>query len=360
MNLIIKKVLNKLEDKGFEAYVVGGYVRDTLLGIKSTDVDICTSALPKDIIQIFNTSGNHINYGSIALSDGKYNFDITTYRKEHNYDDRSPGKVEYVDDLLTDLKRRDFTINTLCMDSSGNIIDLLNGKEDLEKKFIKVVGDTSLKLKEDPLRMLRAIRFSVILEFDLDPEIVKVINTDKHLIKSLSYTRRMEELNKIFASKNALVGLKILKELNLLEQLEINYDKIVPVNDVLGFWAQIKYSENYNFTKSSREVIKSIRKIVSSGEITNEVLFNYELYISMVAGQILGYDNKTISKMHADLKIKSVKDLSICSKDIFKILDIKPSSLVKDILKDITKNVLDGNLENNYEDIKNYILKKWK
>ncbi len=360
MNLIIKRVLKKLEVNGFEAFVVGGYVRDSLLDIKSSDVDICTNALPKDIIKIFKATGNHINYGSIAISDGKYNFDITTYRKEDNYDERKPQKIEYVNDLLTDLRRRDFTINTICMNADGQIIDLLNGREDLKKKFIKVVGNTKEKLIEDPLRMLRAIRFSVNLNFDMEPDIVKIINSYKHLIKTLSYTRRQEELSKIFASKNATTGLTILKELDLLDELEISYDTIMPVNDILGYWAQIDFSKNYNFTKSSQEVIKNIRRIVSAGELNDETLFNYDLYISMVAGQILGMCTKSISKKHSNLKIKSIQDLKITSKDIFKILEIDPSPIVKQILNDIIKNVLNENLNNDYNDIKNYILKKWK
>jgi len=173
MNSKVQKVLEKIENNGFEAYVIGGFVRDHLLGIKTYDVDICTNALPKDIIALFEDA-TPANYGSVAFKIGQYDFDITTYRAEDAYENRKPVEVEYVNDLILDLKRRDFTINTICMSSSGGIVDLLNGREDIFNKRIKVVGDVTTKLTEDPLRVLRAIRFSVILDFDIDEEIINM------------------------------------------------------------------------------------------------------------------------------------------------------------------------------------------
>lgn len=360
MNSKIKKVLETLELNGFEAYIVGGYVRDTLLNIHTTDVDICTNALPKDIINIFNKNGSNITYGSITLNDGKYNFDITTYRSESNYNNRKPLNVEYIDDLIGDLKRRDFTINALCMNKEGSIIDPLNGLEDIKNKYIRIIGDNNKKLTEDPLRILRAIRFSIVLGFKLDKQIITFINKNKALLKTLSYTRKQEELNRIFSSKNAHLGLKLLKDLKLLSALEIKYDNIKVVNDVLGIWAQIDYSNNYVFTKSTTETIKKIREIITKGRIDNNVLYKYDLYVSMVAGEILGFNHKTISQMHANLKIKTAKELDIKSIDVFKILEINPSPKVKEIINDLIDQVLNYNLENNYDILKKYILNKWK
>ena len=175
MNSKIVNVLNKIEEHGFEAYIVGGFVRDYILGTESTDIDICTNALPKDIIKIFAIKKDIVNYGSINIKDGKYNYDITTYRMETNYDKRKPQKITYVNNLLTDIQRRDFTINSLCMNSSGQIIDLLNGKIDIDNHFIRVIGDLKQKLTDDPLRMLRAIRFATILDFRIDPLILSFI-----------------------------------------------------------------------------------------------------------------------------------------------------------------------------------------
>ena len=125
MNNSIKKILNKLEKNGFEAYVVGGYVRDYLLNITSYDVDICTNALPKDIIKVFKIKKGVSNYGSIGFKIGKYNYDITTYREDGEYNNHKPKSIRYVDNLLIDLKRRDFRINSICMNSEGKIFDYL-------------------------------------------------------------------------------------------------------------------------------------------------------------------------------------------------------------------------------------------
>jgi len=360
MNIKIQKVLAKIEANGFEAYIVGGYVRDHVLGIESTDIDICTNALPRDVIKIFNLTINH-SYGSVSFVSGKYSFDITTYRSEQKYDRRRPGEVEYVDNLITDIKRRDFTINALCMNKDGTIIDLLNGLPDIKKGIIRVIGDNDQKLTDDPLRMLRAIRFSVTLGFTIDEQIIKFINYHKELIKELSYTRRQEEINRIISSKNAATGLRVLKELDLLEVLEISYDdSLVIVPDILGIWAQMKYHEDYPFIRSSASTINAIRQILDKGTISNLVLFNCELYIATVAGEILGYDRKDLASRYAALPIKSSNELKINSQDIFSILEIEPSPKVKLIFQDVLEQVLNGELANDYEEIKKYLLSKWK
>jgi hypothetical protein len=355
----IQNILNKIEANGYEAYVVGGFVRDYYLGIETEDVDICTNALPKDVLDIFNIK-KETTYGSISFKKGKYNFDITTYRKENDYVNRKPQTIEYTNNLILDIKRRDFTINSLCMNSSGQVFDYLNGLEDINNKIIRVIGQTSLKLTEDPLRILRAIRLAIILDFKLDEEIISFIKDNKILLKSLSYTRKKEELDKIFSSKNVLNGLNFLKELDLLSTLEIEYDKIVVVPDLLGIWAQINFSEKYPFTKNNLSIIKSIRKILEVGKITNYTLFKEGLYISLVAGEILGYDKKQISQMYHNLKVKSSKDLVIKPKNIIDILNIKPSFRIKMIYEDILNKVIDNKLDNDYEKIKMYILNNWK
>jgi len=360
MNNKVQKVLEKIEENGYEAYVIGGYVRDHLLNIETTDVDICTNALPKDIIEIFE-EGTSPGYGAVAFNQSGFSFEITTYRTEGGYDKRKPTDITYVDNLITDIKRRDFTINAICMSSTGEILDLLNAREDLQNRKIKAIGDVNIKLAEDPLRILRAIRFAVVLDFDIDEEIIKFINYNKELLGTLSYYRKEEELNRILASNNAEKGLKLLKELDILEVLGINYpDDIVIVNDILGIWAQMRYNEEYPFNKTSQETITAIRKILDKGIIDNLTLFNYNLYISTVAGEILGIDRSTISNLHASLPIKDINQLAINNKDILEILEVEPSPKLKIIHQDVVENILNENLLNEYEQIKKYLLSKWK
>ena len=359
MNNSIKKILNKLEKNGFEAYVVGGYVRDYLLNITSYDVDICTNALPKDIIKVFKIKKGVSNYGSIGFKIGKYNYDITTYREDGEYNNHKPKSIKYVDNLLIDLKRRDFRINSICMNSEGKIFDYLNGKEDIHNKLVKTIGSTNVRLNEDPVRILRAIRFAIILDFNLDEEILNFIKNNKDLLKSISYTRKKQELEKILTSKNAVKGLNYLKELELLDELEIKYDKIVNVSDILGMWAQMEFSLKYQFTKQSLTIINQIKEIVSYGKIDSYVLLKYGLYVSLVAGEILGYSREDINKMDKQMPIHKISDVKIKNNDIMNLLGIDGSPKLRVIYDDIVDEILKGKVKNNKRNIKKYIIKKW-
>ena len=209
----LKNILLKIIDNGFEAYIVGGYVRDFLLGYESTDIDICTNALPKNLIEIFDGDNISVSsYGSIKLRSNKYNVDITTYRKEISYINGKLSEIEYINDIETDIQRRDFTINALYMDIDGNIIDKVNGKQDINDKIIHVIGDINKKFKEDPLRILRALRFKITLGFDLDNEIVEYIHNNKNEIIKISNQRKKEEINKMLVSKNVVEWIRLFKK----------------------------------------------------------------------------------------------------------------------------------------------------
>ena len=138
INMRIKKILSTLEENGYDAYIVGGYVRDYVLGNETFDVDISTSAKPKEIKEIFDlTSGSVDTYGSISFKDSLYNYDITTFRRDIKYVGRKPVAYDFIESKEEDVLRRDFTINGLYMDSTGKIIDLVGGIEDINKKINK-------------------------------------------------------------------------------------------------------------------------------------------------------------------------------------------------------------------------------
>ena len=182
------ELLTKINNAGYTSYIVGGYPRDLYLKRITNDIDICTNATPKDLKEIFGDAMlPKVNYGSVTVIYKKVRFEITTFRKEYKYvQNRVPGKIKYIDNLLDDLKRRDFTINTLCIDSEGNLIDLLNAKNDLDSKVLKMVGDAKIKLKEDALRILRAVRFATVLNFQIDEELSNYIEKYAYLTKKLS------------------------------------------------------------------------------------------------------------------------------------------------------------------------------
>lgn len=190
--------LNELHDLGYVGYIVGGYPRDKYLGIYTDDLDICTNMTPHELKNNFQVITSFDQYGSLRILYEGTILEVTTFRKDGEYKDkRRPSEVKFVKNLKEDLKRRDFIINTLCIDRFGEYVDLLDARKDIDQKIIRVVGDTFDKLTEDPLRMLRAIRFSANLGFELDDEIKKVITNHKELMKWISDYHQKEELEKV-------------------------------------------------------------------------------------------------------------------------------------------------------------------
>ena len=171
------KLIKKFTEHNYKAYIVGGFVRDYLLGRESQDVDVCTNATPKEIKEVFPDSFLPTDdYGSVVVNQYGIRFEITTFRKEFNYENhRRPIEIEYIDDLYQDLLRRDFTINAICIDENGEVIDFLGGRDDLNRKLIRTVGDADERFEQDALRILRAIRFATILDFQLDGDVVEAI-----------------------------------------------------------------------------------------------------------------------------------------------------------------------------------------
>ena len=354
MDKIIKNVLIELNTNGFEAYLVGGFVRDYLLGIKSYDIDICTTALPKDIYNIFNICAN--NYGGARLIIDNFNIDITTYRKDTKYSNRHPQEVKYITDLKEDLKRRDFTINTICMDKDENIIDLVNGIEDLNNRIIKMIGDNEKRLEEDPLRILRAIRFATVLNFEIDNNLIKAIKSKKELVNTLSKDRVKSELSKILMSPNYQKGLDLLNELKISEELEIKYKDIIYTKDLIGMWAQIKVKD-IPFTNIEKSNIIDITEIVKGNSINNYTLFKYGLYVNLIAGMILNISSKKINQMYKKLPIKERKDIDIKGDEIIKLLHIEGKE-VNEVYIDLINKILNGSLKNKKGEIIKYLKKE--
>lgn len=355
MDKIIKCVLNEFDKHGFIAYLVGGYVRDSLLGVKTFDVDICTSALPKDIHAIFNIASN--NYGGANIKLDNYNIDITTFRKENNYQNRHPEEVVYITDLKTDLERRDFTINAIVMDKTGKIVDLLDGVTDLNNRLIKMIGNPFLRLKEDPLRILRAIRLATVLDFAIDEELMQALKENYMLVESLSGKRIREELDKILSSSNYKKGLKLLEDLGIDKIIGLSYSDINYTNDLMGMYSQVKVA-NIPFTNNEKSNIIRITEVVNKGVINYETLFNYGLYINIVAGTILNIDTRKINQMYKKMPIKDRSDIVIDGNEIMNILDIKPGKVVSDVYSELITEILSGRLKNKKGDIKKYLLKR--
>ena len=358
------KLLKEIDDKGFVSYIVGGFVRDYLLGIESNDIDICTNATPKDIKEIFKDKCLPCeDYGSVTVVIKGINYEITTFRKDIGYNDnRHPNEIKYIDSIEEDLLRRDFTINTLCMDKKGNVLDYLGGKEDLANKIIRTVGNSYDKFKEDSLRILRAIRFATILDFELDEEVYEAIKETKGLLSNLSYSRKKDELDKIFTSPNFKKGIKLMIVLGLDKELEIpNLSKVLEtdVTSSIGIWSILNVGDKYPFNRNELDLIDDVNTVVELDNLNPSVLYKYGLYVNSVAGKIKKDDIKRITETYNNLIIKSRKEIDITAEEIMAILNREPGEYLKEIFDDIEEEILYNRLENKKISISKYIKDKY-
>lgn len=200
----VQKCLSILNENGFEAYLVGGAVRDFLHGEPIHDYDITTSALPNQIQQAFSsypTIPTGIKHGTITVILDDQPIEITTYRTEQAYlDHRHPSQVHFTTSLEEDCARRDFTINALCFHPEEGVIDFFHGEDDLHNHIIRAIGDPNKRMEEDALRILRAIRFSSTLHFEIEPSTKQALFTQKELLSSISIERIREEFHQILLS----------------------------------------------------------------------------------------------------------------------------------------------------------------
>lgn len=351
------EIINKIIANGYDAYIVGGFVRDSLLNIKSTDVDITTSAPPKVIKKIFPSSEiKSDSYGAMVINYKNYRFDITTMREEMEYlDNRHPSSIKYVNDLKKDLLRRDFTVNALCFNKDGELIDLIGGKNDLDKKIIRTIIPSEKSFQDDALRILRAIRFASFLGFSMSDEIKEAIKNNKHLLNKLSTSRKKEELDKIFGSKKAHEGIKLIEELQLEKELHLdNLDRVKDYSDIIGIWAMIN-SNYYSFTNNEKELIKKINITYEMDNLDNFVLYYYGCYVNVLAGINKGIKKKDILYHYENLPIKRRDEIKISAKEMCDILKREPASFIGKLYSKIEKAILSGKLENDNDKIKEFI-----
>ncbi len=200
----VKDIIKTLEDAGFEAFIVGGCVRDYLLGKTPKDWDITTSALPNETKKLFShTYDTGIQHGTITVVIDKNNYEVTTYRIDGSYSDfRHPTEVIFTKKIDEDLSRRDFTMNAVAYSESVGFCDPFFGREDIKRKIIRGVGDPDKRFNEDALRMLRGLRFSAQLNFEIEEETFNSIKKNSELIKNISVERIREEFTKLLLSQN--------------------------------------------------------------------------------------------------------------------------------------------------------------
>ena len=232
----IKELAAQFKTAGFSLYLVGGSLRDLLLGKEAKDWDFTTDAQPEDTLKVLQGFSEHSSqkgsiygrpfynnkFGTVGVTTELGILEITTMRKEGDYKDhRHPSVIGWTDKIEEDLARRDFTMNAIALkvESNGEIklIDPFNGQHDLQNKVIKTVGDPSNRFQEDALRIMRAIRFSAQLNFNIEEQTLKAITENSNLLKEIAWERIRDELFKLLATDNAYQGIVTLQETGILE-----------------------------------------------------------------------------------------------------------------------------------------------
>lgn len=308
----IKNISNELNKAGFEAYLVGGCVRDLLLGRKPKDWDIATNAKPKEIQKIFPDSVYENKFGTVGIKnqkpktkDQQYEFEIveiTTYRKEGKYTDkRHPDEIKFTNKIEEDLSRRDFTVNAMALlvqDGEEGVVDPFNGRQDLEKKLIRAVGSASERFNEDALRMMRAVRLATELDFSIEEKTAVAIKENAGLLEMIAKERIRDELVKLIMSDKAVVGVDFLVKFGLMKYIipEILEGKDVGQNKhhiytvyqhnlrALNYSAEKKYSLIVRLSSLLHDVGKPRTK---RGGGVNSTFYNHEVVGARMTFKIL-------------------------------------------------------------------------
>ncbi|QLL77903.1 CCA tRNA nucleotidyltransferase [Ligilactobacillus saerimneri] len=372
-------VLKTIQDNGFEAYFVGGSVRDTILGLPIHDVDIATSAYPAEVKALFKkTVDTGIEHGTVMVIDHGEGYEVTTFRTESGYQDyRRPDKVTFVRSLADDLRRRDLTINALAMDMNGEIVDLFGGLDDLKNHLIRAVGVPAERYHEDALRMMRTVRFASKLDFAIDPTTEKAIAENAPLLAKIAVERIHEEWVKLLQGRNIKRGVQAFIDTGLYQYCPGLKDYRAELAQLLTLPAIKLTSEEAVWTlittlcelddsqvsrllrqwKSSREIIHNTLKArvalraLRQQQLDALILYQTGLPLLLVANQVAAFfknqvDETALRTQYEKLPIKSKRELVLTGNDLLKAKIITPGPRMGQILNTLEVEVVQGKVAN--------------
>lgn len=377
-------VLLELEANGYDAYFVGGSVRDHLLGRPINDVDIATSALPEEVKSIFrDTVDIGIDHGTILVLTGSGRFEVTTFRTEAGYQDfRRPDSVDFVRSLEEDLKRRDFTINSMAMDARGRILDPFEGRVDLREKRIRTVGLPDERFSEDALRMMRGIRFVAQLGFDMEDDTREAITRHAPLMSHIAVERKTMEFEKILASMNKHLAFNLLVRTGLYRELPMleGYGDVIeamgenPAVRSLSkdqAWLYLLFHvKDGGFLKAwrlpkkeikAREKEKESLKERLCGDWSPQLLYktgrNGVVNVESVASCISTspHSIREALNRYDELPIHSVKDIKATGAELIKWKGNPGGPWVKEEIAKIEEAILNGELSNEKASIRKWV-----
>jgi tRNA nucleotidyltransferase (CCA-adding enzyme) len=372
-----KRVILDLKRNGYEAFIVGGAVRDHLLGLPINDIDITTNAKPFQVSKIFKTKPTGIKYGTVTVFMGEETYEVTTYRIDGNYlDSRHPEEVVYSESAEEDVKRRDFTINGLLMNEKNEIIDYVEGKKDLEIKMIRTIGDPTERFNEDALRILRAFYFQSKLGFQIDKDTRDAITNLRSKLNQVSNERILAEMIKILKGphvKRALHSLYTTGVYTVLPGIDqgISYVKDmeeIPFVDaffVLSFSLHGSVPKEWTFSNKHRHRYETAIFLVKQNHYDAYTLYTYGIDLCLLANRVSFMLGKTknlkaqIEHMYEKLPIQSDLDLKLKAQEMITLSGKKAGAWVKDLQKEMVIEVINHRLKNEKEALVEFAKKRF-
>ena len=366
----ILKIFNR---NGYEAYFVGGCVRDYLLGEEFSDIDITTNALPEEVKKIFRKSiDTGIQHGTVTILVNGEGYEVTTFRTEDEYTNhRAPEKVEFVSNLREDLDRRDFTINAMALDSNGKLYDYHKGESDLTCKVIKTVNNPNDRFYEDALRMLRAFRFSSKLGFEIEKDTLEAIKKNAELIKFVSIERIVNEFKKLLSGKGNLRSLELLLDSNIntyipfLEEIEIIQD-FSKYSFCQSLYILSKINDvSFDILKELKLSNKEVKLIKEFDKINMDfvrkiplefILYKHNFEDVVFIAEYFSYNNRNNIE-NCKLTINSFDEVDITSQEIISTIGEKPGPWIKSVVSELEHEILLNRLDNNRKDILDFLSK---
>ncbi len=373
-----KQVLKTLKENNFDAFFVGGFVRDYKLGLKSDDIDITTSATPVDVEKLFDKVVNTgRNFGGVTVIINDFKYEVTTFRLEGKYKlHRFPLDVTFSSKIEDDLKRRDFTINQLTMDEFENVYDHFNGLEDLENKTIKTIGDPLVRFDEDALRILRAFRFASKLGFDIEENTLNAITEVKDLVKTVKIERVLNELDKIILGDHQKKAIKYMNQTGISDELyglgegfryiEKLEEYIYPIEAFIIAFILGEQDPIWRFSNRQKDVIEQtifLHEITKEDAFNKFILFSNKLDSCLLVNRInvlMGFKDqeKDIMEMYQDMTVMDVCDLKFKGQDILALTTLKEKRIIARVIDDLLFNVIMGIMPNDYQVLKEFALKR--
>jgi len=314
----VKFIIEKLKNKGFEAYIVGGCVRDFLRGVEPEDWDVTTNAKPEEIAKNFLKSFSDNKFGTVRVLTGSKKpnlkeIEITPFRIDEKYSDkRHPDKIKWAKTIEEDLARRDFTINAIAFEpEKRKIIDSFEGQKDLEIKIIRAVGKAEERFSEDALRMMRAVRFATTLGFKIEPKTAEAIKKNANWLQIISKERIRDEFMKIIMNERASEGIEIARELGLLKYIvpeieegyKVSQNKHHIYDCYEHYLKSLDYAARKNFNKYVRlaALLHDIGKPrTKRGKGLDATFYGHEMVSAKMTSQILNrlkFPKKDIEKI---------------------------------------------------------------